>query len=287
MWFSSWLRNCKSSPGARGQAQRRSAARRFRPRLEALEDRWVPSTLTVTNNLGYGVGSLRNTIAAAQSGDTIVFDPSLNGQTIDLTTNAPPVANFVYSQLVIDKNLDIEGPGAGKLGIDAGLTSRVFEVLPGVQATIAGLTIKGGDGKFGSGFDYLPQPDDNEGGGILNHGRLTLQNCAVSGNSALLAGGGIYSDGTMTLAGCTVSADVAGALSRGVGGGIYNAGAMTLTSCTVTGNTATFAGGGIDNATNANLTLDHSTVTGNSPDDVYDLGKFQHNHSTIGKVVRG
>ena len=29
----------------------------FRPTLEALEDRWVPSTLTVTNNLDSGAGS--------------------------------------------------------------------------------------------------------------------------------------------------------------------------------------------------------------------------------------
>src|SRR5262249_952225 len=46
----------------------------FRPRLEALEDRWLPSTLTVLNNLDSGPGSLRADIAAAQSGDTIVFD---------------------------------------------------------------------------------------------------------------------------------------------------------------------------------------------------------------------
>jgi hypothetical protein len=42
---------------------------RFRPRLESLEGRDLPSTLTVLNTADNGPGSLRATIAAAQSGD--------------------------------------------------------------------------------------------------------------------------------------------------------------------------------------------------------------------------
>src|SRR5215468_2088586 len=154
------------------------APRHYRPRCEALEGRALLSTLTVLNNLDSGPGSLRDTIAAAQSGDTIVFDSSLGGQTIDLMTNAPPDGD--YSQLVIDKNLDIEGPGAGKLAISASRITRDFEVLAGVQATIAGLTIR-----YGSGLSSTPVSgglldmygaEDGEGGAILNHGSLTLQN---------------------------------------------------------------------------------------------------------------
>jgi len=62
-----------------------TARRTVRPWLECLEDRWVPSTLTVLNNLDSGAGSLRAEIAAAQKNDTIVFAPSLNGKTITLT----------------------------------------------------------------------------------------------------------------------------------------------------------------------------------------------------------
>src|SRR5262249_45194004 len=83
MWFSSWLRNQTSNRAPKGRAQHRPP--RFRPRLEALEDRSLPSTLTVLNSADSGPGSLRAEITAAQNGDTIVFDPSLAGQTINLT----------------------------------------------------------------------------------------------------------------------------------------------------------------------------------------------------------
>jgi hypothetical protein len=78
----------------------------------------VPSTLTVTNNLDSGTGSLRADIAAAHNGDTIVFAPSLDGQTITLTSG----------ELLIRKNLTIAGPGAGELTVSGNHASRVFEV---------------------------------------------------------------------------------------------------------------------------------------------------------------
>ena len=43
----SWLRNQTSNRAPRGRAQHRSAAPRSRPHLEALEDRWMPSFVTV------------------------------------------------------------------------------------------------------------------------------------------------------------------------------------------------------------------------------------------------
>jgi hypothetical protein len=52
-----------------------------------LEDRTVLSTLTVTNALDSGANSLRDAIQHAKDGDMIVFDPSLNGQTITLTSD--------------------------------------------------------------------------------------------------------------------------------------------------------------------------------------------------------
>src|SRR5438093_7100402 len=80
------------------------------------------STLTVTNAQDKGAGSLRDTITNAKSGDTIVFSPALNGQTITLTSG----------ELVINKSLDVEGPGADELTISGNDTSRVFTLTEGL-----------------------------------------------------------------------------------------------------------------------------------------------------------
>jgi hypothetical protein len=261
MSFVSWLRNQTSLRYPRGRVQQRPAAPRFRLQLEALEDRWLPSTLIVTNNLGYSTpGSLPYEIGRATNGDKIVFNLNPNGDTIALEN--PPGTFGGQTQLIINKNLDIEGPGAAKLAI-AGAGSRVFEVIPGVQATIAGLTIEHGNAKTGA-FD--PAGDDGEGGGILNYGTLTLNACTLSGNNAFY-----------------------GLLANGQGGAIYNAGTMTLSGCTVTGNSASGYGGGIYNAARASLTLLSSTVTGNSAPyggaDLYSLGWVGESNSVIGNSI--
>jgi hypothetical protein len=280
----SWLRNRTPSRARRGRAQRRAAAPRFRPQLEALEDRCVPSTLTVTNTTDSTIpnpGSLRYEINAAQSGDTIVFNPNLSGQTITLN-----------DQLVINKSLTIQGLGAQNLTISGGEKGRVFEVYgSNVQVTLAGMTITGGDGYEPNDTRFWQCASD--GGAILNFATLKLQGGIVSGNTAYQGGtssdgGGIFNGGTLTLSGSTVSNN--GAWD---GGGIYNAvtgiyngaGNLTISSSTLTGNRAYDEGGGIYNK--GTMAVNYSSVTGNTPDDVYNLGKFQKNHSTIGTVVNG
>src|ERR1700724_2385418 len=92
-------RDRASQPQPRRPQQRPRAARLC---CEQLEDRMVPSTLTVLNNADSGSGSLRNTLAAAHNGDTIVFAHHLQG--------GPTIT--LMSQLIVSKDLDIEGPGA-------------------------------------------------------------------------------------------------------------------------------------------------------------------------------
>jgi predicted outer membrane repeat protein len=273
------------------QQTRCSAARkptaRFRPQLETLERRDVPSTLTVTNILDSGAGSLRADIAAAQSGDTIAFSKSLKGQTITLAGG----------ELLVNKNLTIQGLGAGQLAISGGNSSRVFEVAAGVQATLSGLTIRDGDagaatvaftaydGDGGAILNWgaltvsastVSGNTADTGGGIFSPGALTVSNSTVSGNIAY-RGGGIYSGGTATLKGCTVSDNTAlGGYPSGVGwgsslnwiygggGGIWNAGTMTVSGSTLSGNVVASGGcgGGIYNS--GNLTVTTSTLSGNS-----------------------
>jgi len=274
MLFSFWLRK---------KAQKPTPPTRFRPRLETLDDRLVPSTLTVTNaadsliNGSFAPGSLRQEIAAAQSGDTITFDKSLKGQTITL--------NGSVGELYIAKNLDIEGLGAKNLAI-SGAGSRLFEVAANVQVTLAGMTIENGDGQFSSngvGWDS----SDGQGGGILNFGALTVRGCTLSNNSASNGGGGIANEfgGTLTISGSTVSHNFSyfqGGIVEFGGGGIYNDGTMTLSGSSVTQN----SGGGIFNDYSGVLTILSSTVKSNHYEpDLYTLGTWSaDSSSTIGTV---
>ncbi len=193
MFFSSWLRKHNEKPRTS-----RRATSTFRPQLEVLEGREVPSTLTVTNNLDTGKGSLRYEIAQAEKSrgrDTIVFAPSLDGQTITLTSG----------ELYITGALTIQGPGANKLTISGHNSSRVFDVALNVNVALSGLTIS-------NGFAV------HEGGGIFNLGYLSVSGCVVSANQADY-GGGIYNDNTLSVSGCVVSDNTA---AFG-GAGIFNA----------------------------------------------------------------
>jgi hypothetical protein len=104
------------------------------------------ATITVTNTNDSGAGSLRKAIADAASSDMINF--GITG-TITLTSD----------QLVIDKGLTIQGPGANLLSISGNNASRVFFINGGVTATLDGMTIRDGTG---------------DGGGIYNLGALTV-----------------------------------------------------------------------------------------------------------------
>src|SRR5262249_38831398 len=152
---------------------------------EALEDRMVPSAMTVTSALDDGsAGTLRSTIAAAPSGATIQFSNQLQGHTITLTGG----------QLAITKDLDIEGPGANKGIISANNASRVFDIGAGKTVTIAGLTIADG------------LVTDDGGGGVRNGpgATLTLSQDTLTNNTAIGIGGGLWNNGgTLVVTGCT------------------------------------------------------------------------------------
>ena len=262
MSITSWLRKRTSSSRSRGTGQRRPC---FRPQLEALDGRIVPSTLTVTNNLDDGsAGTLRYEIGKAHKGDTIKFAPKLDGQTIWLNG----------SELDITKSLTIQGPGADQLTIDGSgsFGSRVFEVAAKTNVTLSGLTISDGYGIAARGYLY---PDDAKGGGILNFGTLTVSGCTISDNSSYGYdnngyGGGIYNAGTLTVSNSTVfsnstenPAPWGNSTNAAYGGGIYNTGTLIVTSSTVSGNVAEY-GGGIYSAGAG--TVSNSTLSGNIAD---------------------
>jgi hypothetical protein len=178
----------------------RRKVRTFLPRLEFLEDRTVPSTLTVTSPADSGPGSLRAAIGAAHDGDTIDFAHDLRGQTIHLST-----------ELAFGTRLTIQGPGADKLTISGSGVTRVFDITGGTT-TIADLTIADGlaTGQLPSsmvGVFAGTGSGAGGGGGILNQAgaTLTLQRDVIRDNTASGAvgftevGGGLLNLGTATV----------------------------------------------------------------------------------------
>jgi Ca2+-binding RTX toxin-like protein len=73
------------------------------------------AVITVTNEFDTGIGSLRDVIYKAQSGDTIKFDASLANRTITLKEH-----------IKIPKSLTIDGSGASGLTISGGKTTGLF-----------------------------------------------------------------------------------------------------------------------------------------------------------------
>jgi hypothetical protein len=234
----SFFRHLKLDSG-RGRPSGSRRRPRQRPRLEVLEDRTVPSTLTVTSAADDGsAGTLRGVLAGAQSGDTIQFAHQLRGQTIILT----------QGQLEVSQSLGIDGPGADRLTISGNAASRIFAIDGGAAVTLSGLT--------------LTQGLATDGAGILNGGNLTLTHDALSGNVAQgLAGDGLFGDGggrgggvenqagaTLDVADSTFTDNQARGGAGGgnaFGGGIYNeAGTVTIDQSVFTGNQAEAADGG-------------------------------------------
>jgi len=193
-------------------------------------------------------------------------------------TNALPTYN---DHVTIDRNVTITGAGTSTTIVDGTNSGTVFTVNNGMSANLSGVTIQHGANS------------SSGGGGIANHGALTLADSVVANNSAG-DGGGILTDGNaLTLTASTVSVNTATSSGGGIfvgggtvqitgstisgntlsarGAGIFNGGTLTLTDSTVSGNTARSGeiGGGIDNDAGGVLSLVNGTITRNSPDGLY------------------
>jgi len=181
--------------------------------------------------------TLRDAIAFANPGATITF--SVTG-TIFLA----------QGELLIDKDLTIDGADASQLRVDGNLSSREFEIAAGATVSISGLTMQDGN---------VSTPTAPFGGGIRNFGTLTLTNTVVTANGATGEGGGIHNDeGVLTIVGSTISRNYGGN-----GGGIMNkdGGRVSITNSTVSGNLAGL-GGGIQNV--GSMRIINSTIASNS-----------------------
>ena len=192
-----------------------------------------PTTYTVNTTADSGNGSLRQGIAHVCPGGTI-----------DFNLTYPATLTLTSDQLTIDKDVNLNGPGAEHLAVSGNDAWRVFALNAGATVQIGGLTIRDGTG--------------DTGGGIMNQGALTLTNSAVVSNTATLNGGGIANSDALTVIGSTVADNRTG----NGGGGIYASQAATTTvaNSTVSSNRAS-AGGGINSG--GVLTITNSTLAAN------------------------
>jgi hypothetical protein len=258
MQLFSWLgpRTIGRLPNPRGRKHGLTPRPQFH--LEALEERYLLSTLTVLNTNDSGAGSLRDAINTANidnNGDQVTFDHSLSGQTIKLTSGV----------LEISANLDIKGLGAAHLAVSGNNASQVFLIDGGATVSIADLTITHG---ATSGI----------GGGIFNQSGavLTLSHVAVTDNTVTAfytgSGGGLFNEGTAVVVSSTfkdnqVLGDKFGGTSEGGAIGNANGGTLTVTNSDFVHNRALGAGAGffgkggaIENIREA-LYLDPPTAT--------------------------
>ena len=214
-----------------------------------------------------GPGTLRRLVAAANPGDTITF--CVTG-TITLTSG----------EILIDKDLTIDGPGAGLVAISGNNSNRVLHITsPAGIVNINGVTLQDGKSITGAGGaianiatqltlrDSIIQGNvaASDGHGIYNYGgELLIINSSIenNGQSGVVRGGGIANrgNGTVTLQNSTLRGNTAAA-----GGGVYNAGGtLLLQGSTVKLNVASSGeGGGIFTEASGILNIDTSTIISN------------------------
>lgn len=244
---------------------RRPARARFRPTIEGLECRLMPSTYTVTNLGDAGIGSgrqgdLRYCINAANADDKardrILFQPGLTG-TITL----------VQGELDITKSLEIDGPGADLLTISGNHQSGVFALTNDSRLQdfrLAGVTVADGTGVLDPFFGNF-----RAGGGLYDYNQsaaVTLTRCTFADNAVSgpvdFGGAVAMGNGTLVMDSCTLIGNSAGRES-GALALLSGSSHATLINCIISGNTA------LDYSAISNqgtLTLDHSTVADNVAD---------------------
>ena len=191
-----------------------------------------------------------------------------NGGADKINLNVDKQVDCVYPLTAVDNVIDgpnglpsitseitINGHQSTIRRLEGSAPFRIFHVAKDGQLVLRRLSVENGLLKGG-----ISRQEEN-GGGIFNHGELTLEESTVSGNTASIgSGGGISNwDSSATLINSTVSGNTASK-----GGGISNwDSSATFTNSTISGNTAFWYGAGIYNS-NSSATLTNSTVSRNT-----------------------
>jgi len=211
----------------------------------------LPTNVTVTNTADSGPGSLRQALADVAPGGAVNFALAVEPMAMleqDYTrlrrVEGASTIN-IANELVISKDVTINGPGVGALTI-AGDDNRIFNITGG-SVSINGLRVT-------FGFSA-------EKGGCINvgAGSLTLNQIEITSCTAQLTGAGLY-----VAAGASASVRNTHIFGNGgVGGAVAVDGTLNMQSSTVNNN----GGTGIQGA--GAITLVNATIGENSGDGIY------------------
>lgn len=205
-------------------------------------------TVTVTSTSSSGPDTLRQAIADVCEGGIIDFDLPL-----------PNAINLNGSELLVDKPMSINGPGADLLAISANGGRALQNQAAGLS--LSGLTIRDGDSIAGGA-----------GMGVLNFGVMIINDSIIRNNEidSLLGygaqGAGIANlGGTLMINNSTITQNTVVGNQVEYGGGLYNAfgGAVMINNSTISENDAVGgSGGGIFNG-HGTIIVSYSTVVNN------------------------
>jgi hypothetical protein len=241
----------------------------------------LAATFTVSSLNDSGPGSLRQAVLEANASpgaDEVVFTPGLAG-TITLTSG----------EILIADSLTIHGPGAGALTVSGNDQSRIFHVeSPAgspIDVTLSGLTLTHGsavgplfggavfaldenltilDSVISSSLAGYTEAGLGCGGNVcILGGTLRIANSTLTGGTAVGTGGNLcVFGGRLILERSTLSGG-----SAHTGGGLYANGLVAdsaIFASTISGNQGFVYGGGIYFSSGTALTIDSSTLSGNT-----------------------
>jgi hypothetical protein len=228
-----------------------------------------PTTVFVTNCDDGGAGSLRDAVAMSP----VVDLTELTCSRITLTSGAIHAA----------QGLDLTGPGADKLTIDAGNVSRVFE--SDNRLSLSGVSVVNGHAEgdggcirvTGSTHLYGTIVSDCSahasgsvnGGGVFSTGELYLKNSAVERNTVAsdgdyATGGGSHSYGLHTLRSTIADNTATSGAGKALAGGAFSEWGIDIESSTVSDNRADASGAlALFSTRTGTTSIRTSTISGN------------------------